>query len=317
MVVLKADPWRPDHGAGAESPLEPEPSTVVVDPGIETSDWSSAIRPRPCPDEPVVFVDGVMRTELRVLAADGDDRAWGLLGSYAAGAVRCDGSASFVAQDGPIGRALILGSRVRAESLQLTVGACALDYAAHAAPLDTPQALRTRLQRLMLRSEQQLASRLAGACLVFADGPLHLEAAPPGPVVGVVKRMVMTYLEPAHAALLGRLEPGERTPLFALGSTAVDRYSWYQRLIPQDPTWHELSGIARCEVHMALGRDAAIDVANRVACLLPRFAGRPGIDPRAPQNLTPVGALESHLRHRLGSAGVVARALQTHLSRAA
>lgn len=313
MLVLKADPWRPDFGAGAESPFDDDLSKVVVDPFVETKDWSQPLVPAPCPPEPVTFVDGVMRTELRVLASAGDERAWGLLGSYAAGAVHCDGAATIVAEDEPVGRAVVLGSRIPAEAIHLTVGNCALTYEPIGSPVETPQGLRARLQRLMLAAEQDLAARLSSDCLVFADGPLHLDRTNGGRVVGVVKRMVMTYLEGEPAALLPRLQPGQRSPLFALGNSVIDRFSWYLRLIPQDRAWHELAGLVRCEVRMSFGLENARAIADEVTCLLPRFAGRPGVDPRAPQNLTPVGALEARLKHRLGSAGVISRALQKHL----
>jgi hypothetical protein len=317
VLVLKADPWRPDFGAGAESPFDDDLSKVVVDPFVETKDWSRPLVPSPCPPEPVTFVDGVMRTELRVLAADGDERAWGLLGSYAAGAVRCDGAATIVAEEEPIGRAIVLGSRITAEPVSISVNGCELTYQPVGSPVETPQGLRARLQRLMLAAEQELAGRLSADCLVFADGPLHLDRTNGGRVVGVVKRMVMTYLEGEPAMLLPHLEPGQRSPLFALGNSVIDRFSWYLRLIPQDKTWHELAGLVRCEVRMSLGLENAAAIADEVTCLLPRFAGRPGVDPRAPQNLTPVGALEARLKHRLGSSTVIARALQAHLSKEA
>jgi len=60
--------------------------------------------------------------------------------------------------------------------------------------------------------------------------------------------------------------------------------------------------------------DAAVDLADLVASALPRFAGRPS-DPRAPQNLAPVGGLEAWLRHRLGHAGIIRRALMERLAR--
>jgi hypothetical protein len=37
----------------------------------------------------------------------------------------------------------------------------------------------------------------------------------------------------------------------------------------------------------------------------------PHIEPRAPQNLVPIAALERDLRHRLGDAGLVLRALRS------
>jgi hypothetical protein len=41
---------------------------------------------------------------------------------------------------------------------------------------------------------------------------------------------------------------------------------------------------------------------------LPRYAGLGHIDPRAPQNLQPVAALERHLRHGLGDIALAVRA---------
>jgi hypothetical protein len=314
MLVLKADPWNPDYGAGAEAPFEDEANKVVVDPSVETTDWSVPLTPRPCPDEPVCFVDGVMRIDLRVLAEDGDRRAWGLLGSYAAGGVRCNSSADFV-EDPCIGRVLVLGGRIPSPPLEITAGRVTLSYEPRSIAADAPPLQRRTLQRLMLEAEQRMAMRLATeGGLVFADGPLHLKTAGELPVVGVVKRMVTAYLEGDEAALLPRLAPGDRTPIFAMGNAVLDRYAWYQRLLVNSEGWHELAALVRCEVRMEMGLAAARSVADRTACLLPRFAGRPGIDPRAPQNLTPVGALEARLRHLLGHPIVIRRALQARLA---
>jgi hypothetical protein len=51
-------------------------------------------------------------------------------------------------------------------------------------------------------------------------------------------------------------------------------------------------------------------LANRTAALLPRFRSEPHIDPRAPQNLVPIGALERQLRARLGDRDLIYRALR-------
>jgi len=314
MLKLKADPWNPGYGAGAEAPFDEEATEVVADTAVETSDWTEPLSPHPCPDEPVGFVDGVMRTDLRVLAQDGDRRAWGLLGSYGAGGVLCNGTASF-ADEPCLGRVMVLGGRMTSPPLEITIGSTPLSYQVRSVSVDAPQEQRRTLQRLMLEAEQRMAMRLATeGWLVFADGPLHLKTAGDLPVVGVVKRMVTAYLQGAEAALLPRLSPGQRSPLFALGNGVVDRYAWYQRLIPSNDLWHELAGLARCEVRMEMGVADARKVADRTACLLPHFAGRPGIDPRAPQNLTPVGALESRLRHLLGHPLVIRRALQARLA---
>lgn len=313
MVQLKPDPWRADFGAGAEAAFDAEIDRPVVDTFVETSDWSRPLVCEPCQPERLTFVDGVMRTELRVMAVDDERRAWGALGSYAAGAVRCDGRAVFVAEDRGVRRVLLVGSRVDAEPLEVQAGNCVLVYDCHPVADDSPTGLRRALQRLMIRAEQELALQLAGDGLVLADGPLHLVTEAPAEVVGVVKRMVKAYLDPEPAALLPLLAPRQRTPLFAVGSGVVDRYAWYVRLLPANGQWHELAGLVRCEVRMAVGLESARRIADRVAWQLPDYAGRPGVDPRAPQNLTPVGALEARLKHRLGSGTFIGRALQRHI----
>jgi uncharacterized protein len=312
MVNLRADPWRSDFGTGVEIGFDDE-SSVVVDPTVEHAAWDRPVSPPPCPPETMTFVDGVMRIDLPVLARDGDSRAWGAFGSYAAGAVRCDGAAQFLEPDEPPGRVLVVGGGIAPGPVEVPVGRSSITYQPRAAKGALPVHQRQALQRLMLECEQRTATRLAGDGIVFADGPLHLNTGSDVVVVGVVKRMVTQYLDGDCAALLPRLAPGQRTPIFALGNSVLDRYAWYLRLIPSQDNWHELAGLVRCEVRMELGLDTAVEVADRVACRLPEFAGRPGVDPRAPQNLTPVGALESRLKHRMGSATYVRRALMVKL----
>jgi hypothetical protein len=58
-------------------------------------------------------------------------------------------------------------------------------------------------------------------------------------------------------------------------------------------------------------------IADRCAAVLPTVGSEPHIDPRAPQNLVPIAALERHLRHLLGDAGLVLRSLRSALAAAA
>jgi hypothetical protein len=51
-------------------------------------------------------------------------------------------------------------------------------------------------------------------------------------------------------------------------------------------------------------------VADRVTAVLPVVASEPHLDPRAPQNLVPIAALERELRRRLGDPAFVYRALR-------
>jgi hypothetical protein len=74
-----------------------------------------------------------------------------------------------------------------------------------------------------------------------------------------------------------------------------------------------MTGVVRLEVAKEIGLDKAMTLANLTTALLPRFASVVGRDPRAPQNLYPVGQLERVLRHRLGDAGLVKRAIEAAL----
>jgi hypothetical protein len=150
---------------------------------------------------------------------------------------------------------------------------------------------------------------------VLTDGRLGFLDATKSPVVGVVKRFVRAYLDPEHDALLPKLAPGERTPLFGLlyEGRPLERYAWYTRLVPTRPAWHDHAGLVRCEVRAGVGMSGARTLADRVSALLPAFAGRPS-DPRFPQNLAPVGALETWLQHRMGHRGLIRRALTAWLT---
>ena len=312
MTLLRADPWAPGYGMGFETRLdEPYPNADI---GVETSDWSLPIRPPRARPGPVWFIDGVRRVELRVLADDGPSRAQGLFGSFAVGAVRCDGRAAF--DEHRIGRALILGGGLPAEPREVPAGATVLRFEGVSEAASDPDATLLRLQDLMRDGENALAACVVGrgAPLVVADGPLRLGEPVDGPIVGAVKRSVRRYLEAAEDRLLGRLAAGERTPVFALldRQAVIRGYSWYTRVAALPGPYHDHAGVLRCEVRAAIGADAAVAMANRVSALLPAFAGRTS-DPRTPQNLMPVAGLEGWLRHRLGDARMIRRALLTTL----
>lgn len=307
MLVLRADPWTPEFGMGFEPRADEPPATV--DAGVESAHWTDPVTPAPAPEGPVWFVDGVRRVELRLLADLGERRAPGLFGSYAVGAVRCDGRASFDAHR--VARAVVVGAGLRPDPVEVAIGAERLAFEPAAVTGEEPDAPLLGLQDMMRKAEGRLAASLASRDgeLIVSDGPLTFFDSTAAAVVGVVKRTARRYLEPEHEALLGRLGPGQRTPVFALGDDErVRRYSWYARLVALRSPWHDHAGVVRCEVRAGLGVEAAARIADAVTNLLPRFAGRPS-DPRAPQNLAPVGALESWLRHRMGHPGVVRRAL--------
>jgi hypothetical protein len=286
-----------------------------VDPAVETSDWSRPRVPGAVEGCPLHFVDGVRRVELRLIAEQESRRVPGLFGSCAVGAVRCDGDATFA--DSAISRFVILGGGLRGEAVDVRAPNGTLRFEPVTEPGDDPDVPLMGLQQLMRKAEAGVAARAAGAEgeLVLVDGPLMFSDPTESPVVGLVKRFVRAYLQPEHDALLPRLGPGERTPLFGLGRAdgPLDRFAWYVRLVPSRPHWHDHAGVVRCEVRSDLGLQRATDIADRVTSVLPRFAGRPS-DPRYPQNLSVVGRLEEWLRHRLGHAAIVRRSLIRHLT---
>jgi hypothetical protein len=73
-------------------------------------------------------------------------------------------------------------------------------------------------------------------------------------------------------------------------------------------------GILPAQVSQAAhGVAEASELADRSARELPRFASDAARDPRAPQNLLPVGGLESRLKHLLGDPLVLRRAVEVSL----
>ena len=90
--------------------------------------------------------------------------------------------------------------------------------------------------------------------------------------------------------------------------TSWRRTSWYLQL-PGTPR----RALVRRRPARVLRRPAPPEVtqlADLTARLLPRFASTPHKDPRAPQNLVPIGGLERELRRRLGDQQLLYRSLR-------
>jgi hypothetical protein len=133
--------------------------------------------------------------------------------------------------------------------------------------------------------------------------------------VGLIKRQSRAYLPPDRSGILAELISGARTPLFRIHHQRLERYAWYLRIAAGRDIDGVMTGIVRLEVSSRLGVEDAVELADLTASLLPRFASRIGRDPRAPQNLYPVGRLETVLRHRLGDSTLMRRALEAAIWR--
>lgn len=309
---LRIDPWDPEYGASAE--FEPD---LGPPPGLELEiETSGRWRPIPAGSRDgllcCAFIDGVRRIDARLFAEDEETQAPGLAGSWAVG---CAWSTRPPRIDEVrVGRELIVGGGLDAAPLETEVGGRLLTYGPSSVVGTTPLDPVQGLQNAMREAEADLARETlerAAADLVVSDGPLTYFLQ--GPAVGMVKRQSRSYLDPARANVLTELRPGERTPIFKLGEQRLERYTWYLRLADQRPIDGTMAGIVRLEVAATGGLEAAISLADLAGAVLPRFATPPGRDPRAPQNLYPVGALETILRHRLGDAALVRRAIEIQL----
>jgi hypothetical protein len=310
-LSLRLDPWGAEYEGSIQ--LADEDEVVPVDIRVESTAWV-AVRPGPAPRPGrIAFVDGVRRVEHRLLIGDGERTVFGLLGSFGVGAVLV-GSAARVGHE-TIGRVVIAGGGLGLDPFVAPVdGRGSLLFEPRSEPETTPVAPVEGLQKAMRQQEASLAERLSAEVdVVFLDGPLtFLTAGAGGSVVGFVKRLLRSYLDPSAHALLPRLEVGERTPLFLIPGREP-RYSWYLRIARGRPIEAALTGVVRLEARAARGLDAARALADLSAREVPRFASDATRDPRAPQNLFPIGGLEARLKHLLGDGAVVRRAIEAQL----
>jgi hypothetical protein len=211
-------------------------------------------------------------------------------------------------------RLMCIGGGIELPAFETAVAKAPLVFEPHPVPENTPLSPLQGLQNAMRRAEAALASELAASGgLVFADGPLTFAGRERLAVVGFVKRLLRTYLPADAAALLPRLRVGERTPLFLIEDAIHPRYSWYARIAHGRLIEDALTGVVRLETSAAAGLAAARQRADLSAGLLPPFASDPAHDPRAPQNLLPIGGLETRLRHLMGDTLVVRRAIESRL----
>lgn len=305
---------------GATPPLDPAALEVEV----QLADWRPLVGRAAMQAERIMFLDGVRRVEARLLVED-QTLLFGALGSCAVAAVVSqpgEGQAQYVGQP-HVERWCALGGG-RAEQGTLAVeahgGGQRLEYRIAATPENDVDAPVRLLQSKMLEAERLLAARLLpelGDGLLLCDGPR--------PLLGDDRR-VLGYIKTVQAQRLPRealdvvrsLAAGERSPLYLVGSGEVTRYEWYLRLRHPGAWAHTLAGSVRLQTYAGRNPAAHLEWARSLAdwsCSnLPRFATASHQDPRAPQQLLPVRALESTLRRRLGSAPLLRRRIVSALS---
>ena len=310
---VRIDPWEPEYEGAVQLTADAE-DVADVDLQVEFGSWVAVQPSAVTPPSRVYFVDGVRRIEHRILAEADDRTLFGLLGSFAVGATQISAQARVVEEK--VQRTCVLGGGVELApwDIRLPNGGPTLRFDATTVAENTPEAALQGLQNAMREREAALAESLsADDALVFLDGPLTFFTATKIPVVGYVKRLLRSYLPTQPALLLRTLEVGQRTPLFLIKDTRHHRYSWYTRIGSGRTIESSLAGIVRLETSSAIGLEQARSLADLSTALLPRFASSAGRDPRAPQNLYPIGGLETALRHQMGDTLVIRRAIEAYL----
>ena len=311
MAQLHVESWSPDYGSPFESDAslaEPE----RVDESVEVPGRWDPIAGIDDGIDKVAFVDGVRRVDARLTLDETPAPVPGICGSYAAGAVVWDRTIPRAEiAEVRVGRLAVFGA---GKGAPIPVVSPELSYRSESVPDADPAALVTKFHGAMRRAEGELSEDLAkGGLFVVSDGPINDLAATDK--VGFIKSHRAPYLSADRSEVIGRLGCGERTPLFLIGKGgAYERYSWYFRIAAL-AGGHSWTGVVRGEVSAALERSRAVAIAGRTTAIIPAVASESHIDPRAPQNLVPIGALERELRRRLGDPGYVYRALRSAIMR--
>ena len=313
-LTVQLDPWQVDYGS--ELPLDDveEPASneaVVLDVEVAPEKWQPVRPGEVMLPTQLIFVDGVRRLEARLLVRRQERLCHGAFGSHAVGAVKVVDSAA-VCEEPRVRRIIVTGS---GESVGTPVLVRTdLVYQPMSTADTDPDAPLRALQENMRREEERLGRDLASTdgALVITDGPLTFQEASRAGVLGYIKRIFRLYLPRERLNFLAQLNPGERTPLFALRSSRrFLRFSWFVRLATPELGDSELAGMARLEVSEAIGVEAARRLANASTVILPRFVPGRWRDPRSPQNLLPIGALETSLRRHMGDGRLIRRHIET------
>jgi hypothetical protein len=314
---LDVDAWDPGYGTGMDTGGSADPSSAQLETDVEmpAAAWRALGPPAGVTGPTVVLlVDGVRRLDARVWVTDDDGTTHGgIAASYAAGVVRCDlarrcAEVAVTRTE----RGLFTSSPEAAGTGPGEVVAGTVRYPVRRVGRDEPIDLLLGVQRQLRLLEIEVAGQARGSPgagaeddLMVVDGPLQGRAHLPR-TLGYVKSHKVEYLPPELATVVTGLRPGERCPVFGLG-TSWRRYAWYLRL--PGPAGSPWAGIVRAECSADLTIGEAVALADRCLVTLPRFASTPYKDPRAPQNLVPIAGLERRLRATLGDARLLHRAL--------
>ncbi len=322
-LEVRLDPWEAEYGGEVAVALPGEEAAdgIEVEPGVELpfESWRPLQVEGPPSEERILFIDGTRRLDARVLVHDGRRRFHGAFGSLAAGWVEVEGTRAKIPEDAiTVHRLLVFGcagevpEAIR-EMKPITV-LPGLTYHPSVTDNDEPDAPMKAIHEAMQKAEGDLAVQLRGASLIVADGLADFRQPVPQRTLGYVKRMMTQYLPaPRGLDILAALPHHTRTPIFEIRKEKQRKLSWYVRLGPRELGESEISGLARIECAPMPLAEAQV-LADRSVRDLSRFVPSRARDPRSPQNLLPIGALEKQIRHRLGDRTFVRRKIRALLA---
>lgn len=313
-LILGLDPWQVDYDGEVltEPPSSKTDEGVRLDVEVEGT-WKPIVPPAGDPPDRMTFVDGVRRVEARLVVQRPGGIAHGVFASWAVGSVDLDsGEARFDVEE--VDRAVLLGAGLLVpDTVQVSPG---LVFRPDSTADFRPEAPAEQVQLNMQQAELDLVKRLSAVDgLILADGPLRSEVAAPRRIVGYVKRFVRLYLPSSQLKILTELPAGGRTPIFLFHRGGFGRFAWYLRLESPGPGETRLAGLVRIEMAESAGIEAARALADATCRFLPPLAPKRWRDPRAPQNLIPIAALERHLIRFLGDHQLVRRHIETYMAR--
>lgn len=314
QIRLRLDPWPGDYDGALQIDELQEDQSADVDTTVEANSWTTIPPGDDCRPSKLAFIDGVRRIDARIVGEKPNGQiVYGMFGSIAVGTVLVDENKARIDRV-VLRRYLVLGNNWSADPEAFQIGNALVTFEPYSAADSGPTGPMLALQNQMRTEEALLAESIEStAARVFADGPLTYFSGLRQGTIGIIKRLYQPYIASSQFALLAQLQPGDRTPIFAILDGKYDRYAWYLRLARGRALDYGAAGIVRLEVRTGIGIEEAIKSANMSAACLPAFASDPARDPRSPQNLLPVGALELELRRRLGDTLAIRRGIEKRL----
>jgi hypothetical protein len=324
---FRLEPWGNDYEPPIQIGEEIAQSESTVDETVEIDDWEKfqSFNPLSLPNQ-LIFIDGRRRLDAALIGGSGKTINYGVFGTTAVGAVLVDRTipkTSFLESGIEISRVVGFGGNQEAVATNIPCplgpGSDLIYKPVKSQKQNNPEVRGTIVQKSMLAAEEALVEKLNindnFNTLVIRDGGMRYES--PIFTLGYIKTIHKQYLSEKYASLLWKLLPGERTPIFNIKDRFL--YSWYLKSgEPQQSLqylgYNDLHSIVRLEISTKIPIETVIQIANQTCFLIPYYASHPSRDPRAPQNLAPVSALEKELGRRMGDAKIIKRRIQNFLA---